>query len=105
MIDFELLRDEGILVLRPLGPLEAADFSLMTDQVDAYLADHGKLHGVLIHAKSFPGWKNFSALLAHFKFFKDHIKRIERIAVAADAPRARMVVVPLVLVSGLAALT
>ena len=84
MVNFELLRDKGILVLRPEGPLEAADFILITSQIDTYLAEHGKLHGVLIHAKSFPGWKDFSAMLAHFKFLKDHIRRIERVAVAAD---------------------
>ena len=84
MINYELQRDKGILVLHPEGPLEAADFTLITGQVDAYLAGHGKLHGVLIHAKSFPGWKDFPAMFAHFKFLKDHIKMIERVAVAAD---------------------
>ncbi len=88
MINYELLRDNGILVLHPKGPLEAADFILIASQVDPYLAEHGKLRGVLIHAKSFPGWKDFAAMLAHFKFLKDHIKRIERVAVAADGALA-----------------
>lgn len=84
MINYDFLYDQGILVLRPEGPLEAADFISMTSQMDSYLADHWKLHGVLIHAKSFPGWKDFSAMFAHFKFLKDHIKKIEKVAVAAD---------------------
>jgi len=88
MIDYEMLRDKGVLELHPQGPLEAADFSAMTSRVDTYLAEHGKLHGVLIHAKSFPGWKDFAAMLAHFKFLKDHIKRIERVAVVADGALA-----------------
>lgn len=84
MIDYELLNDKGVLVLRPHGPLAAADFALIADQMDAYLAAHGKLHGLLIHAKTFPGWQDFSAMLAHFKLLRDHIKRIEKVAVAAD---------------------
>jgi tRNA U38,U39,U40 pseudouridine synthase TruA len=84
MLNYELRHDEGILVLHPEGPLEEADFTSLAHQVDTYLAGHGKLRGVLIHAKSFPGWKDFAAMLAHLKFLKDHLKRIEKVAVAAD---------------------
>ena len=91
MINCELLHDKGILVLHPEGPLEVADFILITSKVDSYLAGHGKLHGVLIHAKSFPGWKDFAAMLAHLKFLKDHIKKIEKVAVVADGALADIV--------------
>lgn len=84
MLNYELRHDEGILVLHPEGPLEAADFTTLAHQVDTYLEGHGKLRGVLIHAKSFPGWKDFGALLAHLKFVKEHLQRIEKVAVVAD---------------------
>ena len=84
MINFELRHDKGTLVLHPEGPLEAADFILIASQVDTYLAGHGKLHGVLIHANSFPGWKDFAAMLAHLKFLKEHIQKIDKVAVVAD---------------------
>ena len=84
MLNYELRNDEGLLVLHPEGPLEAADFTALASQVDNYLEGHGKLRGVLIHAKSFPGWKDFGALLAHLKFLKLHLKRIEKVAVVAD---------------------
>lgn len=90
MMIHKLLRDKGVLELHPQGPLEAADFTLITSQVDAYLAQHGKLHAVLIHAKSFPGWKDFAAMLAHLKFLKDHINRIEKVAVVADGVLANV---------------
>ena len=83
MLNYELQHDEGILVLHPEGPLEEADFISITSQVDTYLAGHGKLHGVLIHAKSFPGWKDFAAMLAHLKFLREHIQKIEKVAVVA----------------------
>lgn len=90
MLNYELLHDEGILVLHPEGPLEAADFTSLASQVDVYLEGHGKLRGVLIHAKSFPGWKDFGALLAHLRFLKEHLGRIEKVAVVADGAIANI---------------
>ena len=90
MLNYEWRHDEGILALYPEEPLEAADFMSITRQIDAYLAEHGKLHGVLIRAKSFPGWKDFAALLAHLKFLKEHIQRIEKVAVVADGALANV---------------
>ena len=90
MLKHELRQDDGILALHPEGPLEAADFTTLTSEVDAYLARHGTLRGVLIRAKSFPGWKNFGALLAHLKFLKNHLQRIEKVAVVADGTIANI---------------
>lgn len=90
MLDYELQHVEGILVLHPEGPLEAADFATLAGQVDNYLDGHGRLCGILIHAKSFPGWEDFGALLAHLKFLKDHLKRIEKVAVVADGAIANI---------------
>jgi hypothetical protein len=84
MLNYELRQDEGILVLHPEEPLEAADFTTLASEVDAYLERHGMLRAVLIRAKSFPGWKDFGALLAHLKFLKKHLHRIEKVAVVAD---------------------
>ena len=90
MLKHELRQDDGILVLHPEGPLEAADFTALASDVDAYLALHGTLRGVLIRAKSFPGWKDVGALLAHLKFLKEHLKRIEKVAVVADGAIANI---------------
>ncbi len=90
MLKHELRQDDGILVLHPEGPLEAADFITLARDVDAYLARHGTLHGVLIRAASFPGWKDFGALLAHLKFVTAHHQRIEKVAVVADGAFANV---------------
>ena len=84
MLNYELRQDDGILALHPEGPLEAADFTALASEVDAYLKRHGTLRGVLIRAKSFPGWKDFGALVAHLKFVRLHHYRIEKVAVVAD---------------------
>lgn len=85
MLNYELRRYDGILVLMPDGALEASDFETLTRHVDAYLEQNGILHGVMIRAKAFPGWTNFGALVAHLKFVKRHHQQIEKVAVVADS--------------------
>jgi hypothetical protein len=85
MIRFELLRDRRILLISPDGPLEQADFERVAQEIDPFIAANGKLAGVLIQAKSFPGWENFGALVSHLKFVADHHRQIERIAAVTDS--------------------
>ena len=85
MIHFELLRDRGILIVTPQGPLEKADFELVGMEVDPFIAAKGKLAGLMIYAKSFPGWKNFEGLLSHLRFVGEHQTRIERVAAVTDS--------------------
>ena len=85
MIDYELLKAEGILILRPKGRLEAADFEKVAREIDPWIEAHGKFHGLMIDAAAFPGWKDFAALVAHLRFVREHHKKIERIAVVSDS--------------------
>lgn len=84
MIDFELLTDNGVLVVKPSGPLSAADFEALAATVDPWIAKNGKLVGLLIDAPSFPGWDGFAGLLQHFRFVRDHHRNIERVAAVTD---------------------
>lgn len=54
MLDFELLRDKGILIVTPHGPLEKADFERVAKEVDLYLAKDGMLSGVMLYAQGLP---------------------------------------------------
>jgi hypothetical protein len=85
MITHQLLASEGILVLTPQAPLEAADFEQIAREVDPYIEQNGKLHGILIDAETFPGWKDFAGMLAHMRFVKNHHQNIERVAVVSDS--------------------
>jgi hypothetical protein len=85
MVDYELLSEEGILVLRPQGSLEASDFQKIAQAVDPFIEAHGKLRGVLLDAASFPGWADFAALVAHLRFVKDHHRLVEKIAAVSDS--------------------
>ncbi|HEX9180251.1 MAG TPA: STAS/SEC14 domain-containing protein [Burkholderiales bacterium] len=85
MLIHELLQDEGILIIRPQGALEAADFEALAKDVDPYIEAHGRLRGLVIQAQSFPGWSDFAALLSHFRFVRDHHRLIARVAAVSDS--------------------
>jgi len=88
MLDYSIMKPEGILVLKPHAPLGKEDFSNLSTTVDAYLSEHATLHGVLVHAKDFPGWENFGGFTAHMHFVRDHHRLVERVAVVTDSPFA-----------------
>jgi tRNA U38,U39,U40 pseudouridine synthase TruA len=84
MLKYELNRAEGILIIMPGGPLESADFEKLIQEVDPYIKEKGNLKGLMIYAKSFPGWDNFAAFLSHIKFVKNHHQKIKKIAAVTD---------------------
>jgi tRNA U38,U39,U40 pseudouridine synthase TruA len=57
---------------------------MLAREVDPYIQEKGSLNGLMIHAKSFPGWHDFAALVSHFRFVKDHHQRIAKIAAVTD---------------------
>jgi hypothetical protein len=85
MLDYSIRQPEGILVLKPQGPLSKEDFDGLTTAVDSYLTEHPTLHGVLVHSREFPGWQDLGGFAAHMRFFRDHHKKVERVAVVTDS--------------------
>ncbi|MFY9328380.1 MAG: STAS/SEC14 domain-containing protein [Georgfuchsia sp.] len=85
MLDYSIMKPDGILVLKPHAPLSKGDFDGLSAVVDSYLSDHAKLHGVLIQTKEFPGWENFEGFTAHMHFVHDHHRQVERVAVVTDS--------------------
>ena len=85
MLSHKLLLPEGILVLDPDAPLQAADFEGLAHEIDPYIAEHGKLQGLMIHARAFPGWANLDAFLAHMRFIEIHHQKIHRLAVVTNS--------------------
>ena len=85
MITLEPLRDKNILIITPQGRLEEADFRAIAKEVDSAIVSKGKVAGLMINVKSFPGWRNFTAFAAHLRFVANHHRAIERIAVVTNS--------------------
>lgn len=79
-----MLTDAGVLLVEPTQPLSAEDFDAIAATVDPLIEAQGRLRGIVIHTRAFPGWKNLGGLLRHLRFVRDHHRTIGRIAVAAD---------------------
>ena len=84
-LEFELIRDRGILILEPQDELEAADFSRVAAEVDPYIDEVGGLKGLVVVAEEFPGWDDFAAFAAHFRFVRDHHAKVRRVALVTSS--------------------
>ena len=85
MLEHELLTDTGILIVRPKGPLAARDFAAFSVEADAYIEVHGALNGLMICAEQFPGWENLDGAASHFKFVRNHHRKISKVAFVSDS--------------------
>jgi hypothetical protein len=90
MLDYMIMKPEGIVVMTPRAPLGEEDFGGLGAAVDAYLSDHAGLRGVLVHAEAFPGWEDFAGFIAHMRFVRDHHKRVGRVALVTDSALANV---------------
>jgi SpoIIAA-like len=55
-----------------------------------FIAENGKLTGLLICANAFPGWDSFAALVSHLKFVRDHHRQVARVAAVTDSEFLRI---------------
>jgi hypothetical protein len=85
MLKHQLLLPEGILVVEPVVPLQVTDFEDLVREIAPYIAEHGRLAGLMIHAKAFPGWADVHAFIAHMQFIKSHYRKIVRLAMVTDS--------------------
>ena len=90
MLTVNLDEIEGIAILEPDGDLSENDFISASKIIDPYIEKSGKLNGIIIHVKVFPGWDSFSALLTHLSFVKDHHKKVSHVAFVTDSPVGRI---------------
>ena len=84
-LEFELLEQRGVLILEPKDELEAGDFRRVAAEIDPYIEKTGGLAGLVVVAEEFPGWDDFAALTAHFRFVRDHHSKVRRVALVTDS--------------------
>ncbi len=85
MIEFSLDTAHSILYVRPQSALERGDFIQLASTVDPYIESTGVLSGLIIEAATFPGWESLGAMAAHFRFVRDHHKRIRKVGLVTDS--------------------
>ena len=86
MLTVKLDQEDGIVILEPNGTLTKSDFESAAKAIDPSIEKLGKLNGIIIHVKSFPGWDSFAALIKHLKFIKDHHQKVTHGAFVTDSP-------------------
>src|SRR5262245_51293284 len=85
MIEHSLDTAHSILYVRPKSALEKADFVQLAETVDPHIEAKGTLEGIIIEIAAFPGWDSLGAMAAHFRFVRDHHKRVGKVAIVTDA--------------------
>ena len=89
MIEQTINPSKGIVIVQPKSALSAEDFVVLSEAVDAYLASHEKLNGLLIYIDDFPGWADFEGFIGHMRFVRDHHQEIGKVAIVSDAKVAK----------------
>src|SRR3954463_13545675 len=85
MLDHRLDAARSILYLHPTGALKKEDFAALGKTVDPHIEAKGGLAGIILDVAAFPGWESIGAMAAHFRFVREHHRKVKRIAIVTDA--------------------
>jgi hypothetical protein len=85
MISYELDENAGVLTVQPEEKLEAQDFLTLSEVVDPFLKERGRLNGIVIVTKKFPGWEDFNGMIEHMRFVRNHHRKIAKVAIVTDS--------------------
>ena len=85
MLIVEMDHEAGIAVLRPEGALSESDFTAAAKVIDPYIESRGRLNGLIVSTKDFPGWDSFASLAGHIRFVKSHHEQLSHVALVTDS--------------------
>ena len=85
MLEHRLDAGRSILFLRPTAALQKEDFAALGKTVDPHIEAKGSLAGIVLDIQAFPGWESLGAMAAHFKFVREHHRKVKKIALVTDA--------------------
>ena len=91
-LDFHLDAENSILFLRPQAALAKEDFARIAAIVDPHIEPTGDLAGLVVETAAFPGWESLGAMASHFRFVRDHHRRVRKIAIVTDAAFGKVAV-------------
>jgi|FLOH01.1.fsa_nt_gi hypothetical protein len=84
-LDVNIDPKNAIVTLHPKDKLSKDDFIRAGSLIDPFIEKVGKLNGLIIETKEFPGWDSFSALFTHLKFVKEHHTKVKKLAFVTDS--------------------
>ena len=86
MIEHTLDTANSILHIRPKSALGEGDFAELAKTVDQHIEKTGTgLAGLIVEVQAFPGWESLGAMAAHFRFVRDHHRRVRKVAIVTDS--------------------
>jgi hypothetical protein len=85
-----LLPESGVIVVEVSDPLRATDFDAIALTADTWIEAHGVLHGIVIHARAFPGWENMGSFLRHMRFIRNHQQKVKRVGLVTESKLASL---------------
>jgi hypothetical protein len=85
MIEYNLDTAHSILLVHRKSALDKNDFAELTKAVDPQIEITGDLAGLIIDAPEFPGWDSFGTMVTHFRFVRDHHKRVKKVAIVTNS--------------------
>lgn len=85
MLAVQLDKENHVAILEPDGPLSEGDLRSASKKVDSMIEESGRLKGIVIYSKVFPGWDSIYALTSHLRFMNDHHQKVARVALATDS--------------------
>ena len=74
----------GVLLVQPAGPLRATDFDMIALAGDPWSEPRGKLRGLVVQTREFPGWENVAGFVRHVHVARGHRDVLGRVALATD---------------------
>ena len=86
----ELSAHHDYWLIEPRGPLSRDDFAAIAKQIDPVIESAGRVDGLIIKTRTFPGWEGLGDLIEHFRFIRDHHRAIDRVALVTDTPLAQV---------------
>jgi len=85
MITYNILEEDGIVIIEPSGLITQSDLEALTRDVDNHVRQKGMIRGMIIHTRSFPRWYDPGAFLKDMKFVFAHQNKIQRVASVTDS--------------------
>ena len=86
----ELSAQQNYWLIEPRGALSREDFAAIAKQIDPVIESNGRVDGLIIKTRVFPGWESLGDLIEHFRFVRDHHRAIDRIALVTDTRLAQV---------------